>query len=256
MKYSNPRILFIQLGVIVSFTIVFSLSIYAQAPVEVEPTPSEATPPPSEATQAETHSGLEPASVLLDRVQQYYAKASDFTSDFRQTYTYHIYGRQKISTGKVYFKKPSRMRWDYEIPTRRVFVADGATLWVYEPDEAQVFKRDLSSAQLPVALRFMRGEGKLSSDFNVEDVQLGETPESASITLKPKTPSPDFTHLKLVIKQKTGEVIASILTDPTENTNRIDFVDVKVNQDLPDSGFSFSPPEGVRVIEDLKRGTP
>ena len=57
------------------------------------------------------------------------------------------------------------MRWDYAEPTPKVFVADGKTLWVYEPTENQVFKRDLKSAQLPVALAFMSGEGELTKSF-------------------------------------------------------------------------------------------
>ena len=208
-----------------------------------------ATPKGEEGEQP-TAKVLESAEVLLGRIQSFYAKATDFKADFKQTYTYQIYGRQKISTGKVYFKKPSRMRWDYETPNRRIFVADGSTLWVYEPDEAQVFKRDLASAQLPVALRFMKGEGELTTDFEVDQIRKGTQEDEMSITLKPRVASPDFTQLTLVIKKAVGEVVASVLVDPTENTNRIDFVDVQVNQNLPESGFSFSPPKGVRVINE------
>ena len=187
---------------------------------------------------------------LLERVQSFYAGASDFQANFKQTYTYRIYGRKKVSTGRVFFKKPAKMRWDYEIPIKRVFVADGSTLWVYEPEEAQVFKRTLNSTQLPVALRFMKGEGKLSEDFIVTKITAGDTAGHSVLHLKPRVPSPDFTSLQLTINQETGAVSSSMLTDPTQNTNRIDFVEVKVNQSLPDAGFSFTPPEGVQVIDE------
>ena len=35
------------------------------------------------------------------------------------------------------------------------------------------------------------------------------------------------------------------------NLNTIDFTDVKTNGNLPDKGFQFSPPAGVKVIDDL-----
>ena len=187
---------------------------------------------------------------LLDKVQSFYASASDFQADFKQTYTYHIYGRKKVSTGRVYFKKPSKMRWDYEVPIKRIFVADGSHLWVYEPEEAQVFKRTLNSSQLPVALRFMKGEGKLSEDFIVTRVTTTTQENRAILHLKPRVPSPDFVLLQITINKDTGAVSSSMLTDPTQNTNRIDFVEVKVNQGLPDAGFSFTPPEGVQVIDE------
>ena len=187
---------------------------------------------------------------LLDKVQSFYAGASDFQADFKQTYTYRIYGRKKVSTGRVYFKKPSKMRWDYEVPIKRIFVADGSHLWVYEPEEAQVFKRTLNSSQLPVALRFMKGEGKLSEDFIVTRVTATTQKNHSVIHLKPRVPSPDFVLLQITINRDTGAVSSSMLTDPTQNTNRIDFVGVKVNQGLPDAGFSFTPPEGVQVIDE------
>ena len=177
---------------------------------------------------------------LLEKVQSFYAEASDFQAKFKQTYTYRIYGRKKVSNGRVFFKKPAKMRWDYEAPIKRVFVADGSTLWVYEPEEAQVFKRTLNSTQLPVALRFMKGEGKLSEDFIVIKVTAGDIAGHSVLHLKPRVPSPDFISLQLTINQETGAVTSSMLTDPTQNTNRIDFVEVKVNQSLPDAGFSFT----------------
>ncbi|MAD61140.1 MAG: outer membrane lipoprotein carrier protein LolA [Myxococcales bacterium] len=188
-------------------------------------------------------------SEIIEKVQSFYAKAQDFQADFKQIYTYKIYGRKKLSTGKVFFKKPARMRWDYEVPTPRVFIADGQTLWVYEPEEAQVFKRDLSSAQLPVALRFMQGKARLDQEFKLHSMQATDK-EVVELSLKPKSAQVDFKTLKLRVKTSTGEVLASTLVDATGNLNEISFVAVKVNQGLPNEGFSFTPPKGVRVIDE------
>lgn len=225
----------IQRAVFVSASLLLTLLALPQGRADEPKTPSPSADQPAQ---------------LLDKVQTFYAGASDFLADFKQTYTYHIYGRKKVSTGRVFFKKPSKMRWDYEAPIKRVFVADGSTLWVYEPEESQVFKRDLSSAQLPVALRFMKGEGKLSEDFIVTQVNPGADEGYSVLHLKPRVPSPDFVSLQLTVNRESGAVSSSMLTDPTQNTNRIDFVDVKVNQSLPDAGFSFTPPAGVRVIDE------
>lgn len=185
---------------------------------------------------------------ILTGIQKFYSNISEFQADFTQIFTYKIYGRKKISTGKVFFKKPGKMRWDYEAPTKRLFIADGEVLWVYEPEEAQVFKRSLSSAQLPVALRFMKGEGELTKDFNIAEPKKEE--ERYTLILTPKIPSGEYQELQLVVDRKTFEVKSSILVDPTGNTNHIQFADIKVNTGLPESGFSFVPPQGVRVIKE------
>ena len=186
------------------------------------------------------------ASNLLNGIQNFYSKINDFQANFTQTFTYKIYAKQKRSHGKVYFKKPSKMRWDYQKPSKRLFIADGAHLWVYEPDEAQIFKRDMKRAQLPVALRFMKGEGDLASDFIASKPILNG--EYYTLTLTPKEPSSEYQQLKLTVHSTTFEVSASELIDPVGNTNHIHFTNVKVNSALPDKGFQFTPPPGVHVI--------
>ena len=217
------------------------------APVEPQPAPL----PPKELNQEPSPKpAIDP--VLLERVingvQSFYATAQDFKADFRQTFTYKIYQRKKISTGKVFFKKPALMRWDYEAPHERLFIADGSILWVYEPEEAQVFKRALASAQLPVALRFMKGEGRLTDDFKVASLSKNE--QAYQLTLHPKTPTSEYRELQLIVDPDQFNVTASVLIDPVGNSNHIAFVDAKVNSDLPKEGFNFTPPAGVRVIGD------
>lgn len=206
--------------------------------------------PPKELKKEVASAPIDPS--LLERViggvQTFYASAKDFQADFQQTFTYKIYQRKKISTGKVFFKKPALMRWDYEAPHKRLFIADGEILWVYEPEEAQVFKRALASAQLPVALRFMKGEGRLTDDFKV--TSISNTEGSYQLTLHPKSPSSEYQELQLIVDEKKFNVTASVLIDPVGNSNHISFVDAKVNSELPTEGFSFTPPQGVRVLGD------
>ena len=241
-----------QLRILTLLTVLLTLShtqseLYAQPQAPEPPSPKPKSKPTSNDTPSPESAELSArAQEVVSGVPSFYAEARDVHADFKQTFTDKIYQRKKISTGKVFFQKPAQMRWDYEAPHQRLFIADGATLWVYEPEEAQVFKRDLASAQLPVALRFMRGEGKLTDDFNLDE--LTESEEGVTLTLSPKKPSGEYKALKLIVDPARFHVKASVLIDPVGNTNHISFVDAKVNSDLPDAGFSFTPPEGVRVI--------
>ena len=191
------------------------------------------------------------AADALDQVQRFYNQAKDFQARFHQRYHYKIYRRVKHSVGRVFFKKPGMMRWDYETPTQRLFVSDGETLWIYEPEEAQAFQRDLRRAQLPVSLRFLSGEGKLSDDF---EVSLGEPLEAhpglRNLLLKPKPHARgDYQRLQLLVEPESGEVRVSILTDGVGNRNEVIFREVVVNQGLPEAGFRFKIPDGVRLVQ-------
>lgn len=227
-----------------------TLSVVALFFVSVAAAQLKTPAPPSldqgNAASAEDTSRVVDALTILKGIQVFYSNAQDFHASFTQTFTYKVYGRKKVSSGKVFFKKPGKMRWDYEAPTPRLFIADGTVLWVYEPEEAQVFKRQLATAQLPVALRFLKGEGDLSQEFNYSTPIKGEG--TFTLALTPKRPSGEYTRLELTVDQETFEVKASALIDPTGNTNHIQFSGVKVNEGLPEAGFKFTPPKGVRII--------
>ena len=180
-------------------------------------------------------------------IQAFYADAADLKASFTQTYTYKIYNRTKVSNGTVFFKKSGKMRWDYTSPTKKMFLSDGATLCVYEPEENQAFKRALSSSQLPVALTFMTGEGKLADEFNAT-LLASKAPGVLKVKLVPKRNQGDYKALVLTVDAQTYAVKASTVFDPVGNTNYVVFGGMKTNVGLPDKGFVFVPPAGVQVI--------
>jgi outer membrane lipoprotein carrier protein len=191
-------------------------------------------------------------TTVIDGIQKFYADAQDLQANFTQRYTYTVYDRTQVSKGIVYFKKPGMMRWDYQKPQPKVFVADGQTLWVYEPTENQAFKRKLAEAQLPVALTFMSGEGKLTDEFEVK-LLPSEDASSYLVELIPKRHAGDYKSLQLKVDAKTFAVTASTVVDPVGNTNELSFEGVKTNVGLPDAGFKFRPPDGVRIITSQRR---
>ncbi len=208
------------------------------APVPLSP----AKPAPAAAVPSAA-----PVDAVLDGIQQFYSGARDLKAGFTQTYTYKVYNRKQVSKGTVFFKKPGKMRWDYKTPTTKIFVADGQTLWVYEPDHNQVFKRGLKSAQLPVALSFMSGEGDLRKEFDAKLLKSKKA-DTHLVELIPRKHAGDYKSLRLEVDAKRFAVKASTVIDPVGNTNHLTFSEVKTNSDLPDGGFRFVPPAGVRVI--------
>ena len=100
-------------------------------------------------------------------MQKRYDAASDFRARFTQTLTSTAMGRKTNSAGGVMFKKPGRMRWDYDKPEKATYVSDGGVLWLYEPEDQQAFKQELKASQLPAALAFLTGKGKLAAEFDI-----------------------------------------------------------------------------------------
>ena len=193
---------------------------------------------------------------VVDKVQRRYDSASDFRARFTQTLTSAAMGRKTNSAGAVMFKKPGRMRWDYDKPERATYVSDGNTLWLYEPDDQQAFKQALSASQLPAALAFLTGKGKLANEFDITllDKSPYAAPGEYALALSPKVAEPQVKTLVFVVDPKTFDVRESVITDGQGNVNDLTFADIRTNTRLPDSDFRWSPPSGVRVIDTAKLG--
>src|SRR5512142_173940 len=155
---------------------------------------------------------LDVKSVVAE-VQKRYDGAADFRARFTQTLTSAALGRKTSSAGEVMFKKPGRMRWDYEKPDKSSYVTDGGVLWLYEPEDRQAFKQDLKSSQLPAALSFLTGKGKLATEFDIT-FAAGKTGGSDYVlSLSPKTPQAQVKAIQFIVDPRTFDVRESVITD-------------------------------------------
>ena len=204
-----------------------------------------------------------PAGARLDvravvvEVQKRYDGAADFRARFTQTLTSTALGRKTNSAGEVMFKKPGRMRWDYEKPEKSSYITDGGgVLWLHEPDDKQAFKQKLESSQLPAALSFLTGKGKLATEFDI--VFAGKSPYGSPgdylLSLSPKAPQAQIKSILFVVDPRTFDVRESVITDGQGNVNDLVFADIRVNTRVPDALFKFTPPAGTRVIDTAKLG--
>lgn len=190
-------------------------------------------------------------AAVIDRVQKRYDATTDYRANFAQAQLNAAFGRTNRSSGEVLFKKPGKMRWNYAAPEPKVFVANGQTLWLYEPEDQQAFKQDLKSSQLPAALAFLMGKGKLSDEFEIaaaKDLPYGE-PGDYQLALKPKQPQGKYKSIFFIVDPVSFHIRQTVLIDAQGNVNDITFSDVRINQKLADSVFQWSPPAGVRVVD-------
>jgi outer membrane lipoprotein carrier protein len=205
-----------------------------------------APPPPAGAARPDV-------KTIVAEVQKRYDGAADFKARFTQTLTSAALNRKTNSSGEVTFKKPGRMRWDYEKPDKSSYITDGGVLWLYEPDDKQAFKQDLKTSQLPAALSFLTGKGKLATEFDIA-FAAGKTGPDYVLSLSPKTPQAQVKTIQFVVDPRTFDVRESVITDQQGNVNDLTFADIRVNTRVPETLFKFTPPVGTRVIDTGKLG--
>ncbi len=190
------------------------------------------------------------AAQVVAKMQNIYDHTASIKAKFAQTLTGPTGKRQ--ASGTVVLKKPGKMRWDYEKPEKKLFVADGTTLWVYEPEDEQAFKQSLSSSQLPTQVSFLFGRGKLLEEFDISylDGQLVGEPGDYVLKLVPKVATAQYRYLVFVVSPATHLVKETLLYDQQGGTNHIVFSGLEQNpkNGIDDSRFAFTPPANTKII--------
>jgi outer membrane lipoprotein carrier protein len=188
---------------------------------------------------------------VASKIQKFYDQTTDFQAAFRQVYHAEAFGKDKVSSGYVYIKKPGRMRWDYKEPHPKYFVADGQALYAYDPDLEQVMvDRSFTDSDLSAAVTFLWGKGNLVEEFQITfSKRTGLAgPKHVALELKPKKDA-RFSTLIFVVATESFMVDETLVEDPGGNSNHIYFTKVRTNVGLKDNIFSFEIPKGVAVIE-------
>jgi outer membrane lipoprotein carrier protein len=187
---------------------------------------------------------------VVGRVQKLYEGTSDLHARFTQSIE-GVMGK-RLAGGEVWLKKPGKMRWDYDRPDKKLFIADGTQLWVYEPEDEQAFRQALSSSQLPAQVSFLFGKGRLLSDFDISLLEasgLG-TPGDIVLKLVPKAATAQYRYLAFVVDPKAYLVKETVVYDQQGGLNHLSFSHIEMNLKggIDDARFRFTPPPGTKVI--------
>jgi len=188
---------------------------------------------------------------VLNEIQNRYEKTNDFEAHFIQEYIGKVMRQPNKGEGKVYFKKKGMMRWDYTVPNQKL-ISDGHTLWYYQPEEKQVLVSDISSVlKEKTPLAFLAGEGNLSRDFNLLNLNesVSQKEDNYVVELAPKEPLATLTKLMLTVDKKTYFVLQTDVFDALGNVTRTRFIDIKTNAGLSNAFFQFAIPPGTEVIK-------
>ncbi|MGD0946516.1 MAG: outer membrane lipoprotein carrier protein LolA [Candidatus Binatia bacterium] len=186
---------------------------------------------------------------IVQKVQERYDSTRDFTAQVTQEMTIASLGKTTAAQGTVAFKKPGKMRWELDHDTPQVIVADGSTLWLYQPKEHQVIKAPFDDAfRSTTPISFLTGVGNIAQDFNVSLEGASADGGLVYLMLVPRRDSATLGKLRLTVASDSGEIRGAEIFDPLGNVSRLRFSDIRRNQNLPDKDFVFEVPPGVDVI--------
>ncbi|HZI05278.1 MAG TPA: outer membrane lipoprotein carrier protein LolA [Archangium sp.] len=227
-----------------------SHQVVAQAPAQQAPAPTAA--PKAEAPKPAEKKVAPEVKELVDRMQAFYEKTQDFSSEFKQDYKYKALRRTQTSTGKVTYKKPGLMRWEYEKPSARTFVLAGEKVYAFDPAAQSLTVGRIDTTQLSASVTFLFGQGNLADEFSISKGACKDC-KGTLLVLDPLKADPRFRQVRLEVDPKTAQVLKSTVVDPDGSENTIAFLNLKTNVGVAADSFKLNPPEGTRIDDFTKQ---
>jgi len=187
---------------------------------------------------------------VIAATQNFYEKTADLKADFSQEVNIKSMKKTNREEGTFYFKKPRRMVWDYSRPKGQKMVINPQTMWLYVPRDNIVYVQNANEAfKAKAIVRFLSGWGKLTEDFDIAFAQATGLDKEGNYLLKliPKERDFGVDEFFLTLDKDRFYISQLSFIDSYGNATRLLFRNIKVNNDLPEKQFSFTPPPGVEI---------
>lgn len=185
-------------------------------------------------------------AAILRRVEARYNRAQTLEVAFEQFYQGQ--GRAwKPERGRLWLRKPGRMRWEYTQPAGKLFVTDGKYAWLYTPESKQVERTRLKETEdLRAPLAFLLGRLDFQRDFK----RFLGRPEGDGyrITAEPKSDRLVYTEVEFLVDGR-DRIRQLRIRGQDRSIMEFRFQDERINPPLREDLFVFRAPAGTTVVE-------
>lgn len=217
------------------------------------------------------HAEISPqAAPIVRAIENRYHNAKTLKAIFLERYS-NARDSAQVESGTVYFSRPGRMRWEYESPETKLFIADGKTVWFFVPADHTVTRAPMKEStdwRTPLAL--LTGKAKLSSLCDRIDLApppataghvvlrclpRGEGKQADSAAAQVTNgdaslsgPEQPFDQVFLEVDRETGQLADVRVLQPGGVELEFRFGNWSENVPLEESLFHFQAPAGVAIV--------
>ena len=189
---------------------------------------------------------------LLGRVAAKYAASRSLSASFRQEVPLQNIGIVRRASGKVYFERPLKMRWDYKAPDAQLFLADGVSFYFRPAGSSQVYRKKIDEKALggKIPLLLLFGNGDISGMFRVEETVVRKGGEETGLRLVPRGDgAPEVRRVDLVVGTADLLIREVHLYDRLGGANHLYLDGTVLDPSLPPDIFRFRKTPGEEVVD-------
>jgi outer membrane lipoprotein carrier protein len=206
------------------------------------------------------------AKEIASRMESRYESARTLQATFLERYIENG-AVLRAETGTAYFRRPGKMRWEYERPEKDLFLVDGKTAWFYVPADHTVTRAPAKQSEdLRTPLALLAGRMKISRICSRVQFAENETPlregdavlhcvvrgqQKAAPTADQSAAALEANSTDAIffeVVPQTGELARIIVRQAGGIEVEFRFENWRFDPPIPDSMFRFQPPPGVAIV--------
>ena len=198
---------------------------------------------------------------IVRAVEARYQHASTLEAVFLERFTDGHQGI-RVESGRVFFSRPGRMRWEYESPETKLFLVDGKNVWFYVPADRTVSRAAVKQSndwRTPFALltgkvNLNRLCGHLEFPSTSPSAANDRPTEQGNIVLRCLPPKhdpandPDFFEEILFEVDPQNRLARIVIREPGKSETEFRFGNWQENLSIQESKFHFELPPGVTIV--------
>ena len=188
------------------------------------------------------------AEEIINKFEEKFKRIRSLSADFIQIYHSDTVSTPLKEKGKLYFKNPSLMRWDYFEPERKIFIYSNGEFLLYIPEDNQVIKSSRFKEKFESEiLSILTGQSKIVRNYKVDFAYCENKKKNYCIKLKPLKEK-EYTFILIEIEKENLLIKRAVFFDWAGNKQEFIFSNVKENINISEKLFTLNLPPGVEII--------
>jgi len=191
---------------------------------------------------------------ILDRASATYQTITSLSAEFVQIITNPMIGTPDTTRGRLYQMRPSRFAMRFTAPKGDRIVADGRFLWLYTPSTTpgQVIRSripDYGTTGPNLIGQFVE---QPRERYKAQYVRADSLPDAGPvdvIRLVPKGHEQPYSEARIWVGREHGLVHRVDIVEGPGQERTVILRNIRVNAGVPGRELTFSPPAGVRVVD-------
>lgn len=158
-----------------------------------------------------------------------------------------------LASGNLFFKPPQSLRLEQERPESEILLTDGESLWWYIPGKKTAYRYDAKEFGRELRILTQIFEGLLHAREAFQITLLPPEQEgTARLELRPTPPWTEVDHFIVTVATQGHGITRVEIVNTLGGITRFKLGKETRIEVFDENLFTFSPPEGVRVLEETK----